>query len=142
MYELAYFINPQKNPESVQTEVIKLIQALEGKVLNQNKPQMQRLAYPVKHCEEGFFALTDFKIKKKNILELNNKLRLNQDLIRYSIFKKAKLIDSAPAEKEKPYKIIKKKSLERLERLEEDKDPKVKIDELDEKLEELLEDTL
>ncbi|MAG44987.1 30S ribosomal protein S6 [bacterium] len=139
MYELAYFINPQKNSESVQTDILKLIKELDGQILNQGRPQMQKLAYAIKHYEEGFFSLIDFKIKKKNILELNKKLRLNQNVIRYSIFKKAKISDSAPEIKPKPDKIIGKKLEQEPEA---GKDPKVKIDELDEKLDELLEDTL
>lgn len=159
-YEILY-IAPNKYSE---TE-IKVVDAKIISVLTDNKADIiktdhwgkKKLAYPIKHYDYGYYTLIIFSATGEAIAKITKKLNLNQDVIRFQIVKEVK--KSAIIKKEKKAKPIKRaidkteKDVKvKTEKLEEKKagtdkkdakkQEKIKIDNLDKKLDELLEGTI
>jgi len=133
MYHLAYFINPKSNQEKIESEILKLIKQSGGEVVEHESAKLKSLAYPIQHFREGFFGFINFKIKKLQITEINKKLSLNQELLRYSIFKQEfakKPLSLEKSPKDKKSVVLHKKQ------------PKLKIDELDKELDQMLDQSL
>jgi small subunit ribosomal protein S6 len=43
----------------------------------------RRLAYPIKHFTEGHYLLLHFKLKSASSPELENRLNISEEIIRY-----------------------------------------------------------
>ena len=90
-YELLYLIGPDKDEEAITTIVARIngaIEALGGKVegVFQTEPWgRRRLAYPIKHQEEGYYVLTHFAVESKPLDELERALRLTEGIWRYIV---------------------------------------------------------
>ncbi|MEA2064895.1 MAG: 30S ribosomal protein S6 [Patescibacteria group bacterium] len=166
-YEILY-IAPNKYSE---TE-IKTVDAKIASILTDNKAAIveidhwgkKKLAYPIKHYDYGYYTLIIFSAADDIIAKITEKLNLNQDVIRFQIVKEVKkspiikgkkkikttkASSSEITEKIKDYiKIDEQKKSENkdkkieTERKNNDKHSKIKIDGLDKKLDELLEETL
>lgn len=136
MYHLAYFINPKSNKEKIEAEILKLIQDFGGEIVDKESAKLKSLAYPIKHFVDGFFGFINFKLNRSKIFEINAKLRLSQDLLRYSIFKQE--FEKQIKKFKKP---IKTKNHEKLISLPK-KQPKFKIEELDKELDQILDESL
>lgn len=159
-YEILY-IAPNKYSE---TE-IKAVDAKIESILTDNKAAIikidhwgkKKLAYPIKHYDYGYYTLIIFSATGEAIAKITKKLNLNQDVIRFQVVKevkkslivkrerKAKTIKDVIDKTEKGIEAKVKKSKE--EKLEAGKNgakkqEKIRIDDLDEKLDELLEGTI
>ena len=159
-YEILY-IAPNKYSE---TE-IKAVDAKIESILTDNKAAIikidhwgkKKLAYPIKHYDYGYYTLIIFSATGEAIAKITKKLNLNQDVIRFQVVKevkkslivkrerKAKTIKDVIDKTEKGVEVKVKKSKE--EKLEAEKNgakkqEKIRIDDLDEKLDELLEGTI
>ena len=78
-YEITFLIK-----EDVQLKIIKdLIESYKGKVTQEEKWGEKTLAYVIKKNRTALFFNFQFEIDKKNILELKNKLNLNEKILRY-----------------------------------------------------------
>ncbi|KKP60256.1 MAG: 30S ribosomal protein S6 [Candidatus Roizmanbacteria bacterium GW2011_GWC2_34_23] len=77
-YELTFLIK-----EEAQAKIIKdLIESYKGKVTKEDKWGEKTLAYSIKKNTALFYNF-QFEIDKKNVLELKNKLNLNEKILRY-----------------------------------------------------------
>lgn len=127
MYELTYIINPnlaEADANKLKSEISGFITGTEG-VLHNQKEERRRLAYQIKKFNTGLYVSLDFDLGPEKIADLEKKLKLESAIIRYLIIAKEKVSPMETAPITAPRK---------------EKKEKVKIEELDEKLKELLEE--
>lgn len=91
-YELAFHLNPNLEEAKVQDIKNNLEQFITGRngVVSFSKaPEKIRLSYPIKHNDFGFFGYIQFTIPsaEESLKELNDELKLNNDVLRYLIIK-------------------------------------------------------
>lgn len=109
----------------------------------------KRLAYPIKHLRHGYYFLIEFYLSKDGLKEIEKKLRLNENLLRYLIIK-TKPKTREEREKEKMRQQANKEKKDRREnKLTKAKistkskdEGKISLDDLDKKLDEILEEKL
>lgn len=56
---------------------------LEGNVVYNESWGLRNLAYPIKENKKAFYEFMNIELPQKNIDELNKKLNLNENIIRY-----------------------------------------------------------
>ncbi len=128
-YELSFLIPnlQEKEREKILKEIEEKIKSLQGK-LEESFIEKKIFAYPVKKHQEGYLGVFAFSLKKDKIKEFQNFLKSNQKILREIIERKepSPLLKRVSKEKKIvfPKKPVKKQ--------------KVKIEELDKKLEEIL----
>ena len=90
-YEIL-FIMPNRftdeEAKGVFAKVGQLISSLEGKITLENYWGKKKFAYPIKHEYYGYYGLYEFDLERASIAEINNKLRLDNDIVRFLIVKK------------------------------------------------------
>jgi small subunit ribosomal protein S6 len=90
-YELLYIISMDKDEEAIAALIAKVngaVEALGGKVdgVFQTEPWgRRRLAYPIRHFDEGYYVLTHFSAESQPLAELERALKLNEGILRYMI---------------------------------------------------------
>lgn len=87
-YELVVII---KNLESGTEETVKNIKnLLESKNIKINKEDvwgLKTLAYPIKKEKKGYYIIFNISGEIQNIKSVENSLRINENLLRYRLFK-------------------------------------------------------
>jgi small subunit ribosomal protein S6 len=165
-YQITLFLPPILNQEKVNEVIEKIKQMIikqGGSLTEENlSANLKRLAYPIKKHQEAFYLSFNFSLPNQAIESLNQQLNLENNIIRYLITLKEKLktkpdkevkevIDYdkivekiEPLPEEKPStspepSLTKKESIpESTETSTTEKKEKAKIEELDKKLEEIL----
>jgi len=134
MYELSFILGAlsEKIEEQTIANIRSAVNGLGGNIKKENIWNKQKLAYPIKKHLFGYYIFFNFEMESEKIPELQKQLRLNGDVLRFLIINMSDVKIASP----KP-RIIKPKAAVPL-RTEEDKGEKVKIEELDKKLEEIL----
>ncbi len=153
-YQLTCLFSPlleQKKIEEISQKIEKWIIAKGGSFSKKEKSSVnfkKRLAYPLKKYQEAFYLNFNFLLTGQLISQLNQQLNLEKDILRYLINFKQKAkpkpvredIDYQIASKIEPLVAqeipLSKKTVPDKVTLE--KKEKVKIEELDKKLEEIL----
>jgi small subunit ribosomal protein S6 len=85
-YELMLVINPEWTEEklsSTTSNISQFIVGLGGNVAEVKPLGKRRLAYPIKHFNEGYYLLLQFKLKSESGPELENRLNISEEIIRY-----------------------------------------------------------
>lgn len=78
-YELTFL-----SKEETELKTIKdLIESYKGKVTKEEKWGERTLAYAIKKNHTALFYNFQFELDKKSVLELKNKLNLNEKILRY-----------------------------------------------------------
>ena len=140
MYELTYIINPVSadlNTAQVAEKVRNQIKELGGETKKEYISEKKKLAYEIKKQSFGFYATAELEMEPEKIDELNNFLKLDNDVLRHLIINLAELRTQKVSTK--PARV--KPAIETTDTANESataKTGKVKIEELDKKLEELL----
>ncbi len=134
-YELMFIIPNKYNKEEAKSfadEVDKFIKEKKGDIIQFKALGNKRLAYKIKGFAYGYYFLIEFKLLNEKLKDLNKKLHLFSEIIRYQIIKKKVSKKEESAKKE-----VKKEK-------EKEKDKKVneKIDLDDLNIDELLNDTI
>ncbi len=85
-YETVLLISP--NLEDQQREVLlssleQSISDTKGNLINMDKWGKRKLAYPVRKFEEGFYVLLFYEAGEETIKELERKMRMNEDVLRF-----------------------------------------------------------
>lgn len=158
-YELTLILSPnllEGEINSLEQEIRKGIKELKGNLKNQKKPEKRELSYPIKKFNSGYFVLLTFLLGPDKIEELSSLLKDKKDIIRYLInltpeepsFVKAtgpRLVkdekELKPTEFKKLTKEVTEKEIEILKKDSEKKRKKekeVKLENIDEKLDEIL----
>ncbi|MEK7597692.1 MAG: 30S ribosomal protein S6 [Patescibacteria group bacterium] len=78
-YELTFLIKEETELKTIKD----LIESYKGKVTKEEKWGEKTLAYVIKKNRTALFYNFQFEIDKKNVLELKNKLNLNEKILRY-----------------------------------------------------------
>lgn len=89
-YELVYILNPEMTDEALETSVNNVNQFItnrEGIVDGVDKWGKKKLAYPLKHFQEGNYFLTKFKISPARCKELEANLHITEDVLRHLLIK-------------------------------------------------------
>jgi small subunit ribosomal protein S6 len=85
-YELMLVINPEWTEEKLAVAtagINQFIAGLGGSVGEVKPLGKRRLAYPIKHFSEGQYSLLRFKLKSSASPELENRLNISEEIIRY-----------------------------------------------------------
>jgi len=138
MYELTYIIgllSAEGETSSVAEKVRAQIKELSGEAKKEYISEKKKLAFQIKKQSFGFYATVVFEMEPEKIDELNTFLRSNSDILRHMIINQAELRTEKVSKK--PAR-IKSTDSENVIGESTAKAGKVKIEELDKKLEELL----
>lgn len=89
-YELTLVISPElpaeKQKEKLE-KIKKIITSLKGEIKKTEEWGKKQLAYPIKKSEMGYYFLWEVQLPEKSLEELNQKLRIEESLLRYLIVK-------------------------------------------------------
>lgn len=87
-YELLYIANSRHTDEQLEKvngKVVDLLGQFDATVNRQENWGKRRLAYPIKRERFGTYALVEFDLESRKLGEVETKLRLNPDLIRFQL---------------------------------------------------------
>jgi small subunit ribosomal protein S6 len=85
VYEAMFILDSNRygrNPESVVTQIPKMIEEAGGELLVSRLWEERRLAYPIKGHRKGTYWLTYFRVDGKEITSLERKCRLSETILR------------------------------------------------------------
>jgi len=155
-YEILFIVSNRFTEEEAKTSIErvgKLITDANGQITKNEYWGKKRLAYPIKHEAYGYYQLFEFDLERPNLAALDEKLRLDHEVVRFMVVAKP-LKTEAQLQKEQKIndKISSKKNAIEKEKVEKIKSQanqevtktktpakaKVDIDSLDEKLDDIL----
>ena len=87
-YELMFVLKPDFSEEELQAkieEIKKLIVGDGGEVVKEDAWGERALAYPINHFKEGVYHFFEFKLDPLRVKELEKKLNLRDDVLRFLI---------------------------------------------------------
>jgi len=90
-YEFVVVVSPQVPDESVPAVLerfTKFIADRGGTVGNVNRWGRRKLAYKIKQFKDGNYVQADFKLDPKHLHDLEEGLRISEDVIRHIVIKK------------------------------------------------------
>ena len=90
-YELALVITPTIDDEARNAEIAKvqeLIERFGGKIEKVDDWGKRRLAYEIKKLNEGFYSFTTFDAPAETPAEMESRLRIMENVLRYLIVRK------------------------------------------------------
>lgn len=159
IYEITFITKEDKREKPVKP----ILEGLGGKILNISSLGQKTFAYPIKKENRGFYTTAAFEIEPEKVVELNKKLGLEEEILRFLmilaqpaaqpikeikppaiVVAEPKEIVKEPAKEIMPVKekVVepkpKKVSRKVKELIEEPVSEKERMDALDKKLEELL----
>ncbi len=89
-YELVLIISPEVQDEKFDSIIGNVSQLVTGKggiISDVEQWGKRRLAYPIKHCEEGSYILSRFKLKPTLCKELEANLQISEEILRHLLIK-------------------------------------------------------
>ena len=89
-YELVLIISPEVLGEKFDTVIDNVSQFIAGKggvISDVEQWGKRRLAYPIKHFEEGSYVLTRFKLKPTLSKEVEANLQISEEILRHLLIK-------------------------------------------------------
>jgi ribosomal protein S6 len=144
-YELAFHINANLEEAAVQKtkqDIDSLITSNKGVISFSKEPEIVRFSYPINHQNNAYFGYLHFDLEAKGNLEnIREELKLNANVIRFLMIKKDE-------EKVDQKDVVRKIAMEEKRRMrtaqlkvkkETKKEPAIKEEEIDKKLEDILE---
>lgn len=158
-YELLYIIPVSKYTEEELKPVVEKITGIIEKHGGVNFKQQiigkRKLAFKIKQANQGFYVALEFDFPQDKLRDLDKELRFHEDVLRHLIIKKRfKTEEEIQAEKQAKVRIETRADKEMAAEIEKEKDalkvdraekkvapketPKVSLEELDKKLDEIL----
>jgi len=152
LYELVYLINPKMTNEEVEEFNEKITNTLKdegAKLYKMDEPKKRSLAYKIDDYREAYLASIDMDASTEKIKVIEERLKREDNVIRFLIVAKEELEEEEEEEKEEEKtenKEEEKKDKEEEEEKKtkskkekkEKKEKKVKLKEIDEKIDEIL----
>lgn len=89
-YEIMYIINPtvlEEGREAIVAKVTELLTANGANILKTEKWGERKLAYPIDKKKSGFYVLTTFEVEGTKLAEVESKLNITEEVMRYIIVK-------------------------------------------------------
>lgn len=144
IYEITYLTNPQTDYAKTSEEVKKTLEELKLKQAEPlNSPftsAPRRLGYGINHQISGYYHTLRFIDENKNVDKLEKELKFNKNIVRYIVVKLPKeAMDTKKITEKVSFGPV-KKTAETAKKLKEKN--KVKIEELDKKLDEILDNNI
>ena len=87
-YELVMVLSPEVGDEEVTATVERVtgfVTERGGSVIDQENWGLRRLAYPIRHFQEGNYILTRFTLDSQDVGDLDRTLTASQDLLRHLV---------------------------------------------------------
>jgi len=148
-YELTFII-PGNLPEDQHPAVIEKVNSLLGQyqaqIVSQEDLGKRKFAYPIKHLRHGFYRTITLNLEPAKLKEIEKELKLDQNILRFLIIKTHETTEKEiAAQKEVKAKRVKEKIAQASKQKEDQKEEKTKkqkvsLEDLDKKLDELLDD--
>ncbi|MBN2074427.1 MAG: 30S ribosomal protein S6 [Dehalococcoidales bacterium] len=85
-YELTIVIAPETPEEKLEASIESISRYITdrgGAVSDVQRWGKRKLAYPIKHFVEGYYVLLQFKMKPLDGRELENNLRISEEVLRH-----------------------------------------------------------
>ncbi len=153
-YQISYFCSPIISKEEVSNLTQKIngfVSEMGGEIKSTDVPSIQKLSFPIKKHNQGYFSKITFFSAPDKISDLEKKIKIEKDIIRFFIetIEPIKERLEKPIKKKKPIQIEDdaependddKPEKEIKEEKETTKKKKVKLEEIDKKLEEIIGD--
>jgi len=146
-YELLYLVGANYTEEEltpIKEKIKELIKKIAGEITLEDNLGKKKLAYPISGNYQGYYLLYEFNLAGEKLKELNKNLKLTNEILRHIVVKKKLETPSllkTTAEKlktaEKKMKEIKTEA-EKETKAEVEKG-KIKLEDLDQRLDEILE---
>ena len=98
-YETVFIVRQEASSshvESVAQEFADAVKELGGEITKAEFCGLRPLAYPIKKCKRGHYVLLNLVVEPAGVKELERRLRLNEDIIRFLIVRVEEL-DSNPS---------------------------------------------
>ena len=73
-----------------------IISELDGSIISKESWGLRNLAYPIKNNKKAFYELMNIDLPKENVKKINEKLNLNENIIRH-ITVKVKNFEGGPS---------------------------------------------
>tara|TARA_B100001057_G_scaffold73096_1_gene67391 strand:- start:378 stop:620 length:243 start_codon:yes stop_codon:yes gene_type:complete len=73
-----------------------MISELNGSIVSKESWGLRNLAYPIKNNKKAFYELMNINVPKENIKKINDRLNLNENIIRH-ITIKVKTFEDEPS---------------------------------------------
>ncbi len=89
-YEIMYIINPtvlEEGREALIANVNTLLTSNGANILKTEKWGERKLAYPIDKKKSGFYVLTTFEIDGTKLVEVESKLNITENVMRYIVVK-------------------------------------------------------
>ena len=85
-YETVFIMNPVLSEEQVRETVEKfkgLLEARDGKVLQEENWGLRKLAYPIQHKRSGFYHLMEFQAPGEAITAMEVEMKRDERIMRF-----------------------------------------------------------
>ena len=89
-YELVLVISPEVKEEELEATIDKVSRFITGKggiISDVERWGKRRLSYPIRHCAEGSYVLTRFKLEPAFGKELGADLRISEEVLRHLLIR-------------------------------------------------------
>lgn len=80
-YEITFITKEDQKDKPVKT----ILENLGGKILSVSSIGQKTFAYPIKKEKAGFYTTVNFEIESEKVIDLNKKLALEEDILRFLI---------------------------------------------------------
>lgn len=90
-YEIMVIFDTSLDEEGIEKEYSKIASVIEqgkGTITDSIKWGNRKLAYPIKHQENGYYYIIDFNADEKIINEIDRLNKINDNILRHLIVKK------------------------------------------------------
>jgi small subunit ribosomal protein S6 len=90
-YELVVVLTPELTDDNLTAGIERVQQAISargGEILDVNNWGRRRLAYPIKRHLEGTYFVTQLKMDPAQVVDLENNLRISEEVLRHLIVRK------------------------------------------------------
>ncbi len=90
-YELVYVVRPDiadDNLDPIVEKISQLVTSRSGTISGVERWGKRKLAYPIKHFNEGSYILTRFKLSPAGAKEIEANLQITEEIIRFLIIVK------------------------------------------------------
>ena len=127
-YELTCLISSaleEQERNRMAEEIKSLITSSEGEIINLSPLSEVNLGYPIKNESKAYMLIIDFKFSGEKIEEFKNGLNDKKELLRFFLIKRGK----------QPIRAVPKRQTEKIET---DGKQKIKLKDIDKKIEEIL----
>ena len=141
-YDLLYIIPAHTEDEPVmeaKKKITEMLQAVHATIVREEEPGKRKLSYPIKKTRHGNYVNVIFEAEGAAVAQLKKDLSLNTDIVRYQIIQEEKTAGkSGGARKMRPAAKPLISPAITTAPTQADTGSKVSLQELDQKLEELL----